>query len=179
MYCLAAFAQKCDVPEEELTKDLENLFGFYQSLSTCKEDEFTVEDMKSAINSFRQSDLTRMTKKRVHTLTGINISSKEKTKPRKNRSEHLKYCRAKRDSNYTNGTHWYDRGGRPSKEAVISDYLCNHPDVKNVAQIAKECNVSRQTVYNYINKKKALTHQTDNYDKESDLPVDTIEQHIE
>ena len=179
MYCLAAFAQKCDVPEEELTKDLESLFKFYQSLSTCKEDEFTVEDMKSAVTSFRQSDLTRMTKKRIHILTGIDFSSKEKTKPRKKRSEHLKDCRAKRDSNYTNGTHWYDRGGRPSKEAVIGDYLCNHPDVKKVAQIAKECNVSRQTVYNYINKRKTPIHQTDNYCKESDPSVDTFERSVE
>ena len=135
--------------------------------------------MKSAVTSFRQSDLTRMTKKRIHILTGIDFSSKEKTKPRKKRSEHLKDCRAKRDSNYTNGTHWYDRGDRPSKEAVIGDYLCNHPDVKKVAQIAKECNVGRQTVYNYINKRKALIHQTDNYCKESDPSVDTFERSVE
>ena len=149
MYCLAAYAQKCDIPENQFRNDLATLFPIYQSLSSNKENEFTVNDVQSVIKAFQNTDLTKMTAKRISALSGIKIKRKANKKPRKKQRDHLRECREIRDSNYKNGKHWYDNGGRPSKEKFIREYIKSHPNA-NVSQIARECGVSRPTVYKYL-----------------------------
>ncbi len=149
MYCLAAFAQKCEIPESQFRSDLAALFPIYQSLSTKKETEFTVNDVKSVIKAFQNTDLTKMTAKRISALSGIKFGKKKHIKPKKKQKDHLRECREIRDAKYEDGKHWYDNGGRPSKENIVREYIKNHPD-SNVSQIAKDCGVSRPTVYKYL-----------------------------
>lgn len=150
MYCLAAFAQKCNIPESRFIKDLGKLFPLYQSLSAKKENEFTVNDVKAVIKVFRHNDLVHITKRRISALSGIKFKETMRTGPKRKQKEHLQDCRKIRDAKYADGKHWYDNGGRPSKEDVISDYLKSHPDITNISQIARGCGVSRPTVYKYF-----------------------------
>lgn len=151
LYCLAAFAQKCDVDESVFLNDINSLLPLYESMAVNNETKFTQGDVNSVLDSYRNTDLTRMTKKRMQMITGIKFPEKDSSKERKKRNEHLKECRDIRDANYTDGTHWYDGGGRPSKEEIVKQYISSHPEVKSISKIAKECGVSRPTVYKYLN----------------------------
>lgn len=169
MYCLAAFAQKCNIPESRFINDLGKLFPIYQSLSDKKENKFTVDDVKAVIKVFRHNDLIHITKRRISALSGINFKETVRTKPKRKQKEHLQDCRKIRDAKYVDGNHWYDNGGRPSKDEVISEYLKSHPNITNISQIARGCGVSRPTVYKYFK-----AQNIENLATNTDVPNDNI-----
>lgn len=151
IYCLAAYAQKCDIPEKEFLKDAFSLFDLYESLTTNKDNHFTKRDIESAVEMYYKNDLTRMSRKAIEKLSGIPIHSSSDCRPKRSQEEHLKICRSKRDSRLKNGEMWYDKGGRHRVEDKVKKYLADHPEESNITKIARECGVSRPTVYKYIN----------------------------
>ena len=53
-----------------------------------------------------------------------------------------------RDVVYPDGE-WRRGNGRPSKKALVEEYIRVHPDAKNKSEIAKELGLSRPTVTKY------------------------------
>lgn len=144
---LAAYAQKCDISEDRFINDAYALVSVFDNLTKDKNNHFLVADVDSVIKEYREKDLTKMSVKGIERMTGIKMHRrKEGTLPQ---DEHLAKCRRIRDAKYSNGSHWYDNGGRPSKEDVIKNYILLHPH-DSVASIARACNCSRPTVYKYI-----------------------------
>lgn len=124
IYCLAAFAQKCDIAEEEFIKDAYSLVEPFDKLTINEDNPFTKNDVDDIIKQYRDKNLTHMTLKRVENITGFKYKtlSEEKT--------HIK--------------------GRPNIEKRIASYCSEHPN-DSVTKIAQECNCSRTTVYKYFN----------------------------
>lgn len=151
IYCLAAYAQKCDISEKEFLKDAFSLFDLYESITNSKDNHFTQRDIESVTEMYYKNDLTRMSRKAIEKLSGIPIHSSSDCRPKRSQEEHLKLCRSKRDSHLKNGEMWYDKGGRHCVEDKVKKYLTTHPDESNIAKIARECGVSRPTVYKYFN----------------------------
>ena len=121
------------------------------------------------IKVFRHNDLIHITKKRISALSGINFKETVRTKPKRKQKEHLQDCRKIRDAKYVDGNHWYDNGGRPSKEDVISEYLKSHPNITNISQIARECGASSLEIYKYFKAQNIEKSATN-----TDVPNDNI-----
>ena len=151
IYCLAAYAQKCDISEKEFLRDAFSLYDLYESLTIDDNNHFTLRDIQSSVGIYHRSDLTRMSRVAIEKLSGIPILSASSGSPKRSQEEHLKICRSKRDSRLKNGEMWYDKGGRHCVEDKVKKYLTTHPDESNIAKIARECGVSRPTVYKYLN----------------------------
>ena len=123
LYCLAAFAQKCDIGQEEFVRDANSLLEPFNALTVDKSNPFTQADVDWVIDQFNNADLVKMSLNKMERITGVAYPKKEKS-----------------DS----------VGGRPNKEETVQQYLAEHPEERNVTRIAQYCNCSRPTVYKYL-----------------------------
>lgn len=151
IYCLAAYAQKCDIDENEFIKDAFSFLDLYESLTNSEDNHFTKDDIQSAIDMYYSNDLTRMSKKAIERLSGIKIPNKKRNSSKLHQKEHLKRCREKRDVQLKNGEARYNVNGRPTVENKIKEYLSAYPDERNISKISRETGVSRPSVYKYLN----------------------------
>ncbi len=124
IYCLGAWAQKCDVSEAEFTNNAYSLIPLFDSLTGSENNHFTRENVDSVIAQYKTRDLTRMSIRAMERMTGLVYPKEEKRKQ--------------------------ERKGRPDKEQVVREYLSAHPTEQNISKIAADCGVSRPTVYKYL-----------------------------
>lgn len=124
--CLAAIAQKCNLPEEELRKDAYSLLPLFESRTVSADNHFTKHDIEDALSATESNDYSHMSVKKIELLSGVDY-------PRRKKSDR--------------------KQGRPNKASVVADYLRTHPGV-SVTDIARECGVARGTVYKYLNQQK-------------------------
>lgn len=151
IYCLAAFAQKCNINEKEFIEDAYSFLEPYESLTNSADNHFTKNDIQSAVDMYYSNDLTRMSKKAIERLSGIEMPKKERKSQKLPLKEQLKLCRAKRDAHLKEGEVWYNTDGRPTVENKIKEYLSAYPDERNISKISRETGVSRPSVYKYLN----------------------------
>lgn len=144
--CLAIYGVKCGLSYDEVKQDAFSLVPLLNAINP--EEPFTEADCLSALECFDKRYCTFPIDD-IKKISGIPVE-KNKRNGRK-REQHIKMLNAmrvmKRD---VLGEDEYKNNGRPSKEQVILEYLSKHPDEKNVTKIARECGVSRNTVYKYI-----------------------------
>lgn len=127
IYCLAAFAQKCDISEDEFQRDAYSLFEPFNDLTVDKNNPFKKSDIDWAVQQYKEANLIKMSLLAMEKMTGI------------------KYPVTERNHN-PNGIK-----GRPSIEEKVLKYLKTYPSEKNISKIVRECNCSRPTIYKYIN----------------------------
>ena len=125
IYCLAAWAQKCDISEEEFVSDAYSLIPRFENLTTSEDNHFTRENVDAVVAQYRSQDFTKLRIKTMERMTGLVYPREQK----KNR----------------------ERPGRPAKEEAVKEFIRQHPEEKNISLIARECGVTRPTVYKYIN----------------------------
>lgn len=143
MMCLAIYAYKCDVPKAQLRKDMQRAFDDLQLVK--HENALTEDDIKSAIEAY-DKEYFNFTIADIEALTDVRIE-RNKRNGRK-QEQHLKVMSAIRDVVYPDGE-WRRGNGRPSKKALVEEYIRAHPDAKNKSEIAKELGLSRPTVTKY------------------------------
>lgn len=153
IYGLTAFAQRCNVPFDKLKEDAYKLIPILDTLTPerdrdNKDAHFTKADVDAAIKLYFDADLTRTSKRWLSQKTLIKMPDSKKRNFR-SQDLHLKICRNNKKT-YEEAGVVYDKGGRPSKELIIKNYLAKHPDETNISKIAQECSVSRNTVYKYF-----------------------------
>ena len=147
--CLAIYAVKAGIEEEELRRDAFDLIPFMNGIAP--DAPFTVEDVESALECFDEryvtfpiDDITR--------LSGIPIQ-KNKRNGRK-QSVHLMGARAIQEINdRVSGTNWRNGNGRKSKEAFVVDWQMQHPEGRK-ADCIRETGIDRKTVSKYWKKKE-------------------------
>lgn len=127
IYCLAAFAQKCDISADEFIADAYALLEPFNALTEDKSNPFKKSDIDSVIETYNSHNLTKMSLAAMERMTGIA------------------YPKAIKHHNPEG------KKGRPDKETIILQYLAEHPDETSVSKIARECNCSRPTIYKYLN----------------------------
>lgn len=152
IYGLTAFAQRCNVPYEKLKEDAYSLLKHFDNLSPSEDDEvrFKASDVEDAIGLYYTADLTRTTKKWLEKKVKFSMPDSQKRNGF-DRNTHLAKCRSNANIYRQNGIaeNW-DKGGRPSNKNIVKKYFKEHPDETNISKIAKECNISRPTVYKYL-----------------------------
>lgn len=143
--CLSIYAMKSGVDKEQLKEDAEALLPYMNGLNT--EEPFTEQDVESAMECYDERYKTFPIDDIVK-LTAITIE-KNKRNGRKQK-DHLKLMRFIRDE--LNGNiEWQNKDGRPTKEDVVRGYLQLNPD-KSISEVARVLNVSRTTIYKYLDK---------------------------
>lgn len=148
LYCLAAYAAKCGVSEEELERDALALVPYFESLTERDDNHFTAEHALAACAAYRDPIIHKLSIRSIERRTAIDIPrSKRNGRPQE---LHLKGARAIQAINDEfNGTNWRDGNGRKPKKDLVRNYALAHPG-ENHSQIARALGVSRPTVIKWL-----------------------------
>ena len=119
--CLAIYARKCDIDEDELRSDALALIPL---LDTDKDNLFTKDDVIKALEAYNESYCTFPIKD-IANLTQIKIP-KNKRNGRK-RADHIKLMNFVRDE-INNNKDWRNKDGRPSKQQLVAEWQQQHPE---------------------------------------------------
>ena len=151
LMCLAIYGAKCNVPYEQVEKDVFEFVPFMNALNPY--DPFTVSDAESALECYDHRYCTFPIKD-IEMISDIPI--KRNRRNGQKQADHLEEARAVRDVRMKRqGRKWTDGNGRPRKEGIVMEYLVKHPDV-SVTEAAKELGVSRPTIYKYKGEADAM-----------------------
>ncbi len=147
-YCvltLVSFAVKCNVPYEEVKKDVLDLVPYLETFTESEDNHFTEKDALSALNAYKD-DSARMSISSIERLTAFRID-KSKRNGRK-QHEHIKVMNLMRDNiTHPNGS-WRECNGRKPKKDIVLEWRKDNPNGSKY-QCIKETKVSKPTVYKW------------------------------
>jgi hypothetical protein len=152
---LCSLAVQCNIPPEQVESDCRMVAERFEELTTDDNNHFTEYDIICALKTYHKADEKAYTRKieYISKKTGIELTpNKRNGRPQ---DLHLKGARAiQKINDEAKGTNWRAGNGRPKgsdkKMKVVAEYVTAHPECSNIAQIARECKVSRPTVYKYL-----------------------------
>lgn len=141
LFCLAVYAQKCDVPKEHLYKDMKEIFEYLKRIKHSN--AFTEYDLESAMKAYDEN-IFYLPIKDIESLSGIRIERNRRNY--RTQADHLKRNRIVQQALNPN---WRNTKGRPNYEKEVKEFIKNNPTF-TPTQIAKELGISRPTVYKYL-----------------------------
>lgn len=141
--CLAIYAAKCGIPEEELKSDA---FGYIQFMNDIAPTEpFTENDVTSALECYDERYCTFPISDIIK-LSGIRFE-KNKRNGRK-QTAHIKIMNFVRDEINNNKT-WNKQGnGRKSAKQIVSKWRAAHPGGRKT-DCVRDTGLSKPTVYKH------------------------------
>lgn len=142
---LAAYADKCGVPEEELEADAYGLVDLYDTLTEDPTNHFTDDDVAAALEGYGDGMIHLHSAEGIRRRTKIEFSDNKRNG--RARDQHLQLARGIKMVKAQMGEDVL--GGRPTKCDLIRTYAREHPE-QNHSQIAKALGVSRPTVIKWL-----------------------------
>lgn len=140
--CLAIYAVKSGISEEELRSDAMGLIPFMNDI--YPEESFTEVDVESALECYDERYCTFPIDD-ISKLSGIQIK-KNKRNGRK-QAVHLQRARAVQMIDYPDGE-WRNKEGRPDRRAEVIQWRSDHPEgIK--ADCIRDLKIDRKTVSKY------------------------------
>lgn len=151
--CLAIFAIKCDISEDELRKDAYSLIPILDALSKDNNESsrFTKEDVDAALHGYR-NEFKTWGRDKISLISAIPFPINKRNY--REQSEHLKGARALQSIYNPN---WREGNGRPDKEQLIRKWRMNNPNGKKI-DCHRDTGLSRMTInkwWNYVDSDKA------------------------
>ena len=147
LMCLAIFAIKCDVSEEELKRDALELVPILDRLSndTDPKSRFTKEDALCALHGYRDNFKT-WGRDKIALVSAIPLPpNKRNYRPQ---SEHIRIMNAVREVLHPNGS-WRNTDGRPkgsgTKAEQIKAWRLANPNGKKI-DCHRETGITRPTI---------------------------------
>ena len=143
---LASFAQKCNISQEEFSKDC---FELYLHLnSKDHKTPFTQEDLEDAIEFINVEYAYNISRQRLEEKSRIPMPKNRRNG--RTRDQHLKRARMLRDINQSeNNTHWTDKAyinnGRKDKCEEVSKLIRENPGV-SIRKLSEMSGISRPTI---------------------------------
>ena len=105
--CMAIYAYKCDVPREQLVRDMQTAFEDLQMVK--HENVLTEDDIKSALEAY-DKEYFNFTIADIEALTEVRIEKNKRNG--RSRADHIQLMNFIRDG--INGNlNWRNRNGRP------------------------------------------------------------------
>jgi len=180
---LTAAAVKCNVPYEELEKDVMSFVPWFKSLGTTEKEKFRDTDVTAALESYYDPEVRKFKWDYILENCGVGdfygsrfrkISPEEEAKKvHRDQKSHLARARAVQNVDDPEGT-WR---GRPvatvenSKEAaMIFGWRNENPDSNNKSKCAKELGLSRTTVTKWWDRVLLEWTETDELQTLEDMP---------
>lgn len=150
---LAVYAKKCNVPFDEVKKDVLDLVPRMEDLTGRTDRHFTEQDALDALKAYKESSET-YPRKIIEDRSGIRIDpNKRNGRPQK---EHIKMITLIRDNISYPNSDWREGNGRPVATpenspqcAKVQEWRKNNPDSMNKSLCARETGLSRPTVYKW------------------------------
>lgn len=150
IYCLACYALKCGIDEDELIADAVHFAEYFNSMRRPDDEPFTIEDAMAAVEAFHLPR-KKITAQKIAYLSGIPIQMSKRNG--RTMSAHQDYRRVILNFKASMGE--CSRGGRPvgsgTKRELVQSYAREHPDA-NHSEIARALDVSRPTVIKWLKK---------------------------
>ena len=143
--CLAVYAVKSGIDEDELRSDALGLIPFMNEV--YPDQRFTEKDVESALECFDERYCTFPIDE-ISKLSGIAIQ-KNKRNGRK-RADHIRLMNFIRDE-INHNTNWRDGNGRKSKADQVIQWRSDHPEGKK-SDCIRETGLSKSTVYRHWEK---------------------------
>lgn len=142
--CLAIYAVKAGISEDELLKDAYDLLPFLNDIAP--EEPFTEADMKSALECYDERYFT-FPRDDISKLSGIRIQANKRNGQRQ--SDHLEEARAIRDIRCRRrGEAWDAHNGRHNKRDQVEQWQREHPGGRKCDCI-RDLRIDRKTVSKY------------------------------
>ena len=151
---LAAYADKCGVPYDELERDALALVPHMESLTVREDNHFTEEDALAAISSYGDGIIHKLHRDRIERRTQIEIPANKRNG--RKQEQHVKMMNLIRDLDDPDGD-WRKKGGRKPKCDEIRAFASDHQEM-NHSEIARALGVSRPTVIKWL---KGVTFKSD------------------
>ena len=144
---LASYAVKCGVSEDELRQDAYGLLEFMNTL----QDDFTVDDVESALNFYQESFIT-LPRHEVEVLSGLDVPPNKRNGLKQN--QHLYLARRRKADMKAIDLPMKAPEGRPKGAGTakhkVREWQLLHPDGKKVNCI-RDTGLSKPTVYKWWN----------------------------
>lgn len=149
---LAAYADKCGVPYDELEADALSLVPLLEGLTEREDNHFSEEDALAAIACYADGEAHRLTRERIEQRTAIDIPPNKRNG--RSQEQHMAYLNGLRKMRRdVLGEDEYRNNGRPkgsgTKRDVILAYAEAHPGASH-SEIARVLGVSRPTVIKWL-----------------------------
>lgn len=142
VFTLAAAAKKCGISREELEEDA---YALVPILDAIADEEFTDEDVASAMKAYSE-DYYTLSVKWINSKFN-NILPKTRRNGRKQK-EHLERARIVQKIDYPNGE-WRNREGRPkgsgTKQEIVKNWREKNPNGKKM-ECHRDTGLSRVTI---------------------------------
>lgn len=148
MLCCVIYACKCDIPYEQLEKDMNKVFEILKERES--KNPLTEYDMESALEAYDR-ELYVYPIDDIEKLCNIRIEKSRRNG--RDQETHLEIARAIRDINQKiKGTDWRDGNGRPkgsgTKQEQIKEWRQANPEGTK-AQCIRDTGISKPTVYKW------------------------------
>ena len=159
-FCLLAlsmFAIKCDVPADELKKDLFEMVPQLDKLTKSDDNHFVDTDAEDAFQAYKDNFCT-FPRNSIEFLTGVKLPKNKRNY--QNQKDHLEEARAIRDIRLKReGKDWREGNGRPKGSVVtaenspqyakVQEWRLNNPKSTNKSLCAREVGLDRKTVHKW------------------------------
>lgn len=159
-YCLenlCSLALQCDIDEETLKADCEELKVFFNNLTNVKEKEFTDQDMRDAMKTYYRGKRNPIALEKAF-MRNIDVVSAKTAIPieRAKRNGRKRYDHlhtevfiidGKKKKNLCRENRLLN-AGRKSKRDIVQEWRELHPE-KTKVECMKELGISRATVYRH------------------------------
>lgn len=145
--CLAIFAIKCDISEDELKRDAYSLVDDLTEIN--KKEPFTRDDVTAALRGYNQA-LKNYGRDKMALISAITMPANKRNY--RKQEEHMRVMSAIRDVLYPNGS-WREGNGRPKgsankyypKAEIIKKWRMDHPTGKKI-DCHRDTGITRPTI---------------------------------
>lgn len=123
---LAAYAIKCDIPEDEVLSDALALVPILDIKSDDEHNRFTRRDVLDAMNMYQESYVTH-SRAEVERVSGISVPANKRNGLKQ--KDHLEIARAIQTiKDRQQGKNWRDGNGRKPKKDIVKEWRLNNPN---------------------------------------------------
>lgn len=145
--CLAIYAKKCGIPEEELEADAFGMVDRLDLLTSNEDNHFTREDVLASLELYNDNYIT-FPIDTISKLTEIRIEKNKRNGLKQ--KQHLYLARRRKEDMKAIELPMKAPEGRPTAQAKVSKWQQEHPNGRK-ADCIRDTGLSKKTVYKWWN----------------------------
>ena len=145
LFCTVVYGVKCDIPEDEIEQDLNDLLPILTERKP--DDPMTRNDVYEAMDAYTEA-LNTYPVRSIEFLSGIDLHIGYRRRNGRNLLEHIRRVNVLNKLDQVDGKGAYCNNGRKPKAEAVMAWRKVHPDGTK-AQCIKDTGLSKPTVYKW------------------------------